>query len=265
MSRAGFLSDMAAAFRCSIPPRARHRTQKRDYPNLQRRMRPRKHSRCACHDVAGIYLLPPYILAPALVDSSGQMWTAFGIMLGYIAGVVFRGVLQGDAQGCRFRDTPTPSQAKLLSTECSLNWRLMLASPMALPLVAAAYVYTLPESPRWLLLKARQGKTTYYAKAFRSLCSLRHSKLQAARDFFLIHHLLDGEEEIKQGRNRFFELWTVDRNRRALIASLTVMFLQQVCALKISGKQFIRISLLLVLRCKCNGFLLIGRSSAFTW
>ena len=109
----------------------------------------------------------------------------------------------------------------------------MLASPMVLPLIAAAYVFTLPESPRWLLLKARQGKTTHYAKAFDSLCALRHSNLQAARDLFLIHHLLDGEEAIKKGHNRFFELWSVDRNRRALIASLTVMFLQQICGVNV--------------------------------
>lgn len=154
-------------------------------------------------------------------------------MLGYIAGVIFRDVLQGDALGCRYNDLPAPSQARLRSTECSLNWRLMLASPMVLPLIAAAYVFTLPESPRWLLLKARQGKTGYYAKAFRSLCSLRHSKLQAARDLFLIHYLLDGEEDIKKGHNRFFELWSVGRNRRALVASLIVMFLQQICGVNI--------------------------------
>ena len=121
----------------------------------------------------------------------------------------------------------------LLSVQCSLNWRLMLASPMVLPLIAAAYVFTLPESPRWLLLKARQGKTGYYEKAFRSLCRLRHSRLQAARDLFLMHHLLDGEEKIKQNRNRFVELWSVGRNRRALVASLTVMFLQQICGVNV--------------------------------
>ena len=97
---------------------------------------------------------------------------------------------------------------------------------MVLPLITAAYVYTLPESPRWLLLKARQGKTEYYEKAFRSLCKLRRTRLQAARDLFLIHHLLDGEDEIKQRRNRFIELWSVARNRRALVASLTLMFFQ---------------------------------------
>ena len=161
------------------------------------------------------------------------MWTAFGIMLGYIAGVAFRDILQGDSPNCMFDAVPRPSQAYLRSIDCSLNWRLTLASPMALPLVAAAYVFTLPESPRWLLLKARQGKIRYYAKAFRSLCRLRHSDLQAARDLFLIHHLLDEEEDIKQGHNKFFELWSVGRNRRALIASCTVMFLQQICGVNV--------------------------------
>ena len=164
-----------------------------------------------------------------------QMWTAFGIMLGYIAGVIFRNVLNGDSSQCT---GTTATKEALLSIQCSLNWRLMLASPMVLPLIAAAYVFTLPESPRWLLLKARQGKkfkyqTAKYQKAFQSLCSLRNSKLQAARDLFLIHHLLDGEDDIKQGHNRFFELWSVPRNRRALTASLIVMFLQQICGVNV--------------------------------
>ena len=163
-----------------------------------------------------------------------QMWTAFGIMLGYVAGVVFYNVLDGDSARCtNYNAVPPPSREMLLSVECSLNWRLMLASPMVLPFIAAAYVFTLPESPRWLLQKAREGKTVNYSKAFRSLCKLRHSNLQAARDMFLMHHLLDGEEDIKQGHNRFFELWSVPRNRRALIASLTVMFLQQICGVNV--------------------------------
>ena len=162
------------------------------------------------------------------------MWTAFGIMLGYIAGVIFRNVLNGDSSTCtNYNAIPAPTKELLLSVQCSLNWRLMLASPMVLPLIAAAYVFTLPESPRWLLLKARQGKTGYYTQAFRSLRNLRHSDLQAAQDLFLIHHLLDGEDEIKKGTNRFFELLSVGRNRRALIVSLTVMFLQQICGVNV--------------------------------
>ena len=160
-----------------------------------------------------------------------QMWTAFGIMLGYIAGVIFRNVLSGDSPRCTI--SPNNPHPNLLGVECSLNWRLMLASPMVLPLVAAAYVFTLPESPRWLLSKAREGKTAYYDKAFKSLCKLRHSNLQAARDLFLIDHLLEGEEEIKQGHNRFFELWSVPRNRRALIASLILMLFQQLCGVNV--------------------------------
>ena len=168
------------------------------------------------------------------------MWTAFGIMLGYIAGVIFRGVLQGDTQACMYNATPPPSKSQLRSVQCSLNWRLMLAGPMVLPLIAAAYVFTLPESPRWLLSKARQGKTSYYTKAFNSLCRLRHSKLQAARDLFLIHHLLEGEEDIKEGHHRFSELWIVGRNRRALVASLVVMFLQQICGVNVGPYPHLR-------------------------
>lgn len=93
---------------------------------------------------------------------------------------------------------------------------------MILPLVAVAYVYTLPESPRcvgasalfdvnckswntdhtvrWLLSNARQGKTQNFEGAFSALCKLRHTRLQAARDLFLMDHLLDNEEHIKQNQ-----------------------------------------------------------------
>ena len=187
-----------------------------------------QHKRRACYDVADVDVSPASVF-PIIGHTPLTRNRAFGIMLGYIAGVVFRNVLQGDHPTC----SSSKSRETLLSVQCSLNWRLMLASPMLLPLIAAAYVFTLPESPRWLLLKARQGKTAYYEKAFRSLCRLRHSRLQAARDLFLIHHLLDGEQRMKQNRNRFVELWSVDRNRRALIASLTVMFLQQICGVNV--------------------------------
>ena len=43
---------------------------------------------------------------------------------------------------------------------------------MILPLVVVAYVYTLPESPRWLLLKARKGNKAKYEEAFLSLCKV---------------------------------------------------------------------------------------------
>ncbi|KAF2655619.1 hypothetical protein K491DRAFT_412594 [Lophiostoma macrostomum CBS 122681] len=159
-----------------------------------------------------------------------QMWTAFGIMCGYIAGVVLAGVRDGsDHSIC------DASFGNLLSSRCSLNWRLMLASPMILPLFVVAYIYTLPESPRWLVSKARQGNKKKYEEAFMALCKLRHTKLQAGRDLFLIDHLLQGEEEIMKQQKPFTELFTLGRNRRALTASVITMFLQQFCGVNVSA------------------------------
>ena len=74
--------------------------------------------------------------------------TAFGIMLGYVSGVIFRSVLDGDSASCSI-DQPrstllavrcvsmgladaNESEARLLLTGAqSLNWRLMLASPVS--------------------------------------------------------------------------------------------------------------------------------------
>lgn len=110
-----------------------------------------------------------------------QMWTAFGIMLGYIAGVVFRSVLDGDSPSCSSdmaestllsircvgrirrrwwticRGTDSHAEPELAVNACQscefyqralLTLRLMTCFQMVLPLVAVAYVYTLPESPR---------------------------------------------------------------------------------------------------------------------
>lgn len=43
-----------------------------------------------------------------------QMWTAFGIMLGYISGVVFRSVLDGDSSSCSL----DLAESTLLSIRC---------------------------------------------------------------------------------------------------------------------------------------------------
>ncbi|KAK3215883.1 hypothetical protein GRF29_8g1427028 [Pseudopithomyces chartarum] len=158
-----------------------------------------------------------------------QMWTAFGIMCGYISGVALANVGDRNTSQC------SVEAGNLLSFRCSLNWRLMLASPTILPLFVVAYVYTLPESPRWLLMKARQGNKKKYEEAFMSLCKLRHTKLQAGRDLFLIDHLLEGEEAIMQQQKPFSELFTLGRNRRALTASVITMFLQQFCGVNVTA------------------------------
>lgn len=60
------------------------------------------------------------------------------------------------------------------------------------------------------------------------MCSLRTHKIQAARDLYYMHTLLEAEKGMKLGQNKMIELIAVPRNRRALIASEIVMFLQQV-------------------------------------
>ncbi|KAK3115924.1 hypothetical protein LTR53_004255 [Teratosphaeriaceae sp. CCFEE 6253] len=78
-----------------------------------------------------------------------------------------------------------------------------------------------------------QGKT-YYVMAFRALRKLRNTKLQAARDLFLINHQLREEMSTQPNEHQpLRELFTVARNRRALTASLTCMIFQQLCGVNI--------------------------------
>jgi hypothetical protein len=68
-----------------------------------------------------------------------------------------------------------------------------------------------------------------HIKAFESLCRLRRSKIQAARDLFYMHVLLQNESRMARGFKKIKEMFTVGRNRRAMIASEIVMFMQQFC------------------------------------
>ncbi len=132
-----------------------------------------------------------------------QVWTAFGIMLGYIADLIFFEV---------------PDRPGVVG----LNWRLMMASAMFPAVIVCCFVFACPESPRWYMSQGR------HYKAYQAMSKLRYNKLQAARDIFYMHTLLEVESEIKLGRNKLLELITVPRNRRALVASEIVMFMQQV-------------------------------------
>ncbi|KAF5361194.1 hypothetical protein D9758_009026 [Tetrapyrgos nigripes] len=136
---------------------------------------------------------------------SWQLWTAFGIFLGFSANLVF------------FRVG-------------AIAWRLQLGSAFlpALPLVIG--VYFCPESPRWLMKKGR------YHEAFKSFKRLRNSELQAARDLYYVHRQLMEEFAVIKGSNyftRLLELFTVPRVRRATVASFVVMIAQQMCGINI--------------------------------
>ncbi|KAI6137673.1 hypothetical protein BKA82DRAFT_4279797 [Pisolithus tinctorius] len=137
-----------------------------------------------------------------------QMWTAFGIFLGTLVDLAFyyipnRGGIEG------------------------LNWRLMLAAAGIPGLIVCLQAPFAPESPRWLISKGR------YEDAFNELCRLRFSRVQAARDLYYIHVLLEAENEMKKGRNRVVEMFTIPRNRNAALASWIVMFAQQFCGVNV--------------------------------
>lgn len=135
-----------------------------------------------------------------------QMWTAFGIMIGYVCGLIFYNVSSSSIEG--------------------LNWRLMLGSGCVPPIIVFFQVLFLPESPRWLLQKRRTRK------AYQSLVRLRNTEIEAARDLFYISQLLKAEDELHKG-NRYVELFSVPRNRRAALASFIVMFMQQFCGINV--------------------------------
>ncbi|KAG5361084.1 putative metabolite transport protein [Yarrowia sp. C11] len=137
-----------------------------------------------------------------------QMWTAFGIMMGYVMDLAFYYV-------------------KDRGSIVGLNWRLMLGSALIPALMVCILIVKCPESPRWYLARGE------IRKSFESMREIRHSDVQAARDTFYAHVLLVEETEMKKGKNRFVELFTVPRNRRAAWASFIVMFMQQFCGINV--------------------------------
>lgn len=129
------------------------------------------------------------------------MWTAFGILLGTCANLV-------------------------VGKTGAISWRLQLGSAFipAIPLIFL--IYFCPESPRWYMKKNK------YPQAMKSLLRLRNIPLQAARDLYYIHAQLEIEKAIIGDSNyaqRFVELFTIPRIRRATLASFVVMIAQQMC------------------------------------
>ncbi|KAJ6088726.1 hypothetical protein N7486_009987 [Penicillium sp. IBT 16267x] len=134
-----------------------------------------------------------------------QLWTAFGIFLGYSANLAVMKV-------------------------GAIAWRLQFGSAFipAIPLLVG--VYFCPESPRWYIKRGSAGK------AYQSLLRLRNTPLQAARDLYYISAQIKIEQEIIGPSNyltRFGELFTIPRVRRATLASFTVMIAQQMCGINI--------------------------------
>ncbi|KAL2404793.1 Glucose transporter GlcP [Exophiala dermatitidis] len=149
--------------------------------------------------------------APAVIRGSisvsYQMWTAFGIFLGFCA----------NAAVYNYGDSA---------------WRLQLAGPVVPTIPLLLLVYMCPESPAWYIKNNNR-----YDLAFRSLRKLRNSDLQAAKDIFSTY--LQRRSQAKPGAagkslfRRLPELFTIPRIRRATVASYVVMLSQQLCGINI--------------------------------
>jgi sugar porter (SP) family MFS transporter len=135
-----------------------------------------------------------------------QMWTAFGIMLGFVSSVAFqRTTVFGE----------------------NTQWRWMMASTSIPPFIVMVQVYLCPESPRWYMEKGR------WAEAFKSSSRLRSHEIQAARDMYYASKLLDVEASQREGKSLWKEFFAVKRNRRAAQSAFFVMFMQQFCGVNV--------------------------------
>lgn len=103
----------------------------------------------------------------------------------------------------------------------------MLGSTSIPPALVMAQVYLCPESPRWYMEKGK------YDKAFGSLQRLRNHDIQAARDMYYAHKLLEVEAVQRSGNSKWREFFLVKRNRRAAQSSFFVMFMQQFCGVNV--------------------------------
>ena len=151
---------------------------------------------------------PAYIRGGLAV--SWQMFTAFGIFLGFLANVIF--VMQYTGRE-------------------ELIWRLQLAAPLIPAIPLLILVYNCPESPAWHI------KRHSYSSAFASLLRLRNTPLQAAIELYSTNLSRRRNKIATALQPRFLSklksLFQIPRNRHALYASYTVMLGQQLCGINI--------------------------------
>lgn len=144
---------------------------------------------------------------------SWQMWTAFGIFLGFCANLAVK-------------DTG------------AIAWRLQIGSAFLPAVPLAIGIFFCPESPRWYIKKRR------FVQAYKSLKKLRNHDLLAARDLYYINAQVEIEKDVIGDTNylkRFAELFMIPRVRRATLAAFTVMIAQQMCGINIIVSQHITI------------------------
>jgi len=123
VSWTSFCRNLATAVRCSPCAGFRYWSKERDGANLLGGVCAGQCKRCTGYDVAGMWRL---VLEKSQCDNEvadlarEQMWTAFGIMLGYASGVVFHNVA-GSGEGFR----PTNDAGELVLRHDCLRGELL--------------------------------------------------------------------------------------------------------------------------------------------
>lgn len=134
------------------------------------------------------------------LTASWQLFVAFGLFLGYSANAI-------------------------VAKTGTIAWRLQLGSAFIPAVPMTLGIWFTHESPRWLINRGR------YREAYASLCAHNHTPLQAARELYYAHCLIEAERK-QIGSNswmqRLIELFTIPRVRRATLAAFVVMIGQQV-------------------------------------
>ena len=137
---------------------------------------------------------------------SWQLWTAFGIFLGFMANVAV------------YDYGPN-------------TWRLQLAAPFIPAMLLLIMVYKCPESPAWYI------KTSRYDLAYLSLSRLRNAEVQAAKELYASYLQQQRMSKFANSSSSYLskltDLFTIPRIRHATLASETVMLSQQLCGINI--------------------------------
>ena len=153
--------------------------------------------------------------APAAIRGglavSWQMWTAFGIFLGFVANVAVYEYGFGEEA-----------------------WRWQLGAPFLPVVPLLGMVWLCPEAPAWYVKKGR------YDLAYRSLSRLRNAEILAAREIYAGYLQSQAKprstarfDSSSSYMSKIVDLFTVPRIRNATLASSTVMLAQQLCGINI--------------------------------
>jgi len=137
-----------------------------------------------------------------------------------------------------------PSDTKERSQLDVAAWRWQLAGPFIPTVPLIMMVFLCPESPAFMI---KHG--TRYDYAFHSLCKLRNTPLQAAKEVYSAYIQQRARSKLPLVEaalpTRIVELFTISRIRRATAASYVVMLSQQLCGINIISfySSTVRISL----------------------